>query len=661
MRNNTATPLLELAEYYNQGVGKSVLDSYPNARIVDCDRPPAARIAEEQARALGFPDAKAAKDHDDWLAKNGSPEFKAWKADIKAAPLARNGEPQKKMPALVEELKQAGQDGEFYPTTDEIIAALCRQIGLKDRDGRRHHNRESVLDIGAGNGKVLNAIKEHCAIDKLHAIEKSSVLCAELDKDTMIVGTDFHEQSLLSKKVDVIYCNPPYSEYEAWGEKIIRQAASQVVFLLLPVRWENSQRIKDALKFRDVSARIVGKFDFEDAEDRRARAIVHLLRVDYFSGDRSHDERDGDDAFNRFFEEQFADLLNKFKASEARPAGDRAENHSGQAKAKKRPEFANLVIGQNYPEALVNLYNIEMAKIHKNYQLVAQLDVDLLKEFAIEPATILKCLKERLNGLKNDYWMELFSNLDTITKRLTSASRKALLGRLHQHVEVDFTVTNIYEIVLWVIKNANGYIDSQLLDVYENMVDKCNVTLYKSNQKTWVENGWRYGKGETQNTHYALDYRIVTHRLGGLRIDWSGRCDELDDRSREFIGDLRTIARNLGFDPSADLACSLQYRANWQPGKTVEFYFRDATVTTGRVGFATLFDVKAFKNGNLHLRLHPDFILALNVEHGRLKGWLRSAKEAAEELRDDKAAQYFNGNQQIATANPWPMLAAGEN
>lgn len=561
---------------------------------------------------------------------------------IAAAPLARNGAAQKPAAVLIRELKEAGEDREFYPTTNEIIATLCRCIGLKDADGRRPRGKHSVLDIGAGNGKVLNAVKERCGIDDLHAIEKSPILCAQLDKDIMIVGTDFNEQSLLSKKVDVIFCNPPYSDFEAWAEKIIRQAASKVVFLVLPVRWEKSLRIADALKFRQVTARTVGKFDFEDAEDRRARAVVHLIRVDFFTD--SHSERDAEDAFDRSFEEQFADLLNKFKASEARPDGEKAERDGGE---KADHAFTGLVAGPNYPAAIVELYNQEMANIHRNYKLVAQLDVSLLKEFSIEPKTILKCLKARLSGLKKDYWMELFSRLDSITSRLTSQSRKQLLERLHHHVDVDFTVSNILEIVLWVIKNANSYIDSQLISVYEKMVDKCNVQLYKSNQKTWVENGWRYGQGDTFNTHFALDYRIVTHRIGGINAEFSG-C-KLDQRACEFIADLRTIARNLGFQSPTHFDGRLDHweRNTWQAGSLEQF-----ALASGEL----LFDVRAFKNGNLHLRLKQDFILALNVEHGRLKGWLRNAQEAAEELQDQKAAQYFNGNQRIEAGSGFAML-----
>ena len=38
--------------------------------------------AEEEAIALGFPSARAAREHSAWLAKNGTPEYRAWLASI---------------------------------------------------------------------------------------------------------------------------------------------------------------------------------------------------------------------------------------------------------------------------------------------------------------------------------------------------------------------------------------------------------------------------------------------------------------------------------------------------------------------------------------------------------------------------------------------------
>lgn len=539
------------------------------------------------------------------------------------------------MNALVERLCAHGQDFEFYPTTDEIIAALASDITKRGDDEYRHGRYTSVLDIGAGNGKVLLALREMTELKDLHAIEKSSILCEQLPPDILIVGTDFAEQSLLSKHVDIVFSNPPYSEFEEWAVKIIRQSASALVYLVLPERWEKSTKIADALRFRKAKAAQVGQFDFLNAEDRAARARVHLLRVTL---NRERHAKENDDAFERFFNEQFADLIGKFSTTE-KPGHD-----------EKNERFAHLIVGPSYIESLLSLYDAELSNVQRNFDLVSKLDANLLREFNISPASVMACLKTRLSGLRSDYWHELFSHLDTVTNRLTSTSRKRLLEVLHRHVHVDFTLSNIYAVITWVIKNANLYIDSQLLETYELMVDKCNVVLYKSNQRAWQDDGWRYRSEPSKNTHYGLDYRIVTHRLGGMYHGYGST--ELAEHAGEFIGDLLTLARNLGLHCATSVRLlSHSGRRDWVGGQAYEFY------ATDRGKGILLFDVRAYKNGNLHLRLAKSFILALNVEHGRLKGWLQSREQAADELNDPAAAEYFHSNTLIGS-NPQLLLAA---
>ena len=79
------------------------------------------------------------------------------------------------------------------------------------------------------------------------------------------------------------------------------------------------------------------------------------------------------------------------------------------------------------------------------------------------------------------------------------------------------------------------------------------------------------------------------------------------------------------------------------------FEFRDRT--TGDL--VNLFVVRAFKNGNLHIKFNPMFICRLNVEFGRLKGWLKSPKEAEQEMGiDAESALYsFNSNLQLTASN----------
>jgi hypothetical protein len=552
------------------------------------------------------------------------------------------------MNAIITQLKEADQDFEWYPTTNEIIGALCRSINALN-DGHGRGGWDSCLDIGAGNGKVLIALKEKCHLVEMHAIEKSSILCGRMDPAIMVVGTEFKEQSLLSKQVDVIFSNPPYSEFEQWAEKIIREAGSYIVYLVLPTRWKESGLIKDALKFRDSKAEIVGEFDFLDA-DRQARAVVNLIRISL----QRERHGDKDDAFERFFNEAFADLIGKFNGETKKPTDHNSYSQSEEEK-KKRP-YESIVIGPNYPEAMVNLFRQEMEHIQRNYHLVGQLDVDLLKEFEIYPDRIMSLLRTRTNGLRVEYWEELFSHLSTITDRLTSKSRKLLLERLNKHVSVDFTIQNIYEVIVWVIKNANIYLESQFLETYEMLVDKCNVQMYKSNKKVWEDYQWRgyhYDGQKESIHHYSLNYRIVTHRVGGVDTRWGHTPPELSDSAADLLGDLLTIARNLGFQSTtAHIMLNYQGRRQWQPGKPVSFFGG----IPGSEDSHELLEARGFKNRNMHLKLNQKLMLAMNVEHGRLKGWLRSPAEAAEELQEPEAAQYFGTHVQLGNGSPTLLL-----
>ena len=56
--------------------------------------------------------------------------------------------------------------------------------------------------------------------------------------------------------------------------------------------------------------------------------------------------------------------------------------------------------------------------------------------------------------------------------------------------------------------------------------------------------------------------------------------------------------------------------------------------------------VRAYKNGNIHIKFNQKFLRKLNVEFGRLKGWLRNHKQAADELNipEKEAREFFKTN-----------------
>ena len=523
---------------------------------------------------------------------------------------------------ILSTLKTEEQDFEFYPTTGEIIGKLIQDIKYS-RDYR--HEYSSILDIGAGNGKVLSEIKRAFENIETYAIEKSQILRNSLDQSIYIIGTDFLEQSLIDKNIDLTFCNPPYSEYEQWAKKIIRESTSSLVYLVIPTRFKESIEIKQALEYREAEYKIIGEFSFEKAEDRQARALVNLIRIKL--------SIENDDAFNRLFEEEFKSLNDKFTV-----------NKDGEEEEKKEEsKFTHLVTGKNYVENLVKMYVNDMAIIKKNYDLVGQLDADLLREFNIKPATVRKLLKERLKGLKNLYWNELISRMDEITSRLISKKRDNLFRKLHENGNVDFTESNIYSVILWILKNANMVIDEQLIEIYEQMISKANVKNYKSNTRVFKYDRWRYN--DEKPSHIYLEYRLVLEYCGRIEHEYSKY--RLSNTACDYIRDLLTIANNLNFSCRSSDNRLYHYDTEkyWLPGKPVVFHCE----YKGKE--EVLMEVKAHLNGNIHIRMNQKFALALNVEYGRLKGWLHSKEQAAEEIQEKAATEYFKSNCKLLSSS----------
>jgi len=551
---------------------------------------------------------------------------------------------------LVREVAGTAQDFEFYPTSAPMIAAMIRHA--HHCTTQDYSTIESVLDVGAGSGKVLIALRDakNLNVTSLYAIEKSIPLIQAMPPDVMIVGTDLQEQSLLTKPADLTFCNPPYSKYEEWTVKIVKESTSPLIYLIIPQRWKDCPDIANTLQASGKQAKVIDSFDFLDAEDRPARAKVDLLFISdakerpSYGRRRSYDSSDKENpAFQRQFADQFADFIAAFKASE--PTAKSADNPANAAR-----KFAELVPGESYPAALVAMYQSDLAHIQKNYMAASRLDPDLLREFDINPTRVCACLLQRLAGLRSLYWHQLFDRLESINARLTAASRSALLNRLHRHVNVDFTLGNIEAVVLWVLKNANQHFDTQLIKCFEDLTEKCNVKLYKSNQRVFVDKGWRYEKSE-ENTHYGLDYRIITHHSGGISSSsWSG-TNGLSDNACKLLEDIRTVAANLGFMKAHAIRPA---DFHWTSGASHAFDYRDTK--TGKP--QTLFSVRAYGNGNMHFKFSQRFILALNVEHGRLKGWIRTPTQAAEEMRDPAAASLFKSNLTLPPSyNPLQLAA----
>lgn len=520
--------------------------------------------------------------------------------------------------ALVVKLKEADQDFEFYPTTPEIIACIIKhhKSTLSKYDGFKG----SVLDIGAGHGAFLKAFKDKHPGCNLLAIEKSPILMSELVKVAKVVGTDFHSQSFTSKTANLTFSNPPYSEYETWTTRLIRECPSEDMYLVIPERWKDNDKITEAIKFRESKVKVIGSFDFEDAE-RRARAKVDVLHIRSTIG--------GDKLFEKFFFERFKHL----KDDETDEARDKRHEKEHKESETRR---AGLVQREGLIGALVALYDLEMDHLQSNYDKAAGLDPAVLGALGLMVNTIVTSLREKLNTLKDQYWSELFSNLDSITKRLTTKNRRAIMETIGGFKAVDFTKDNIYAVLLWVIEHANSYVDSQILAVFDDMLSHACMHNYTSNKKVYEKGRYRYQ--DEKPTHVSLDFRIV------IESNWRGisrsyGSEGLSEGGANLLKDIHTVATLLGIECATDdarlnegMICKRGgHTGTWKPGGAQLFKTLNGD---------DLVEARAFINGNMHLRLSQKFCLALNVAVGKLRGWIRNHEEATTEWGEGAAEEF---------------------
>jgi len=519
---------------------------------------------------------------------------------------------------LINSLKENQEDFEFYPTTDEMLKIIYNRL---------KQYRYSFLDIGAGDCRIFNKFNKWYKENEKNKdydyfshntnyciVEKSKILLQKAPKEAIVVGVDFKNLTLIDKEIDCIFCNPPYSEFEEWSIKIIEESNfKNYIYLIIPTRWKENKLIQEALNRRELKADIIYTGDFLNA-DRQARCNIDIVEIK-----GNFDERRWRstpvDPFKIFFENTF-----NIKAQEKEKSNWDKENNK---KEKLREELTTTDQG-HLIDRLVEFYNRDMNNLCQNYKKIGELDESLLAELNIDLNKLMSACKLKIQGLKNLYWNELFNNLKTITDRLTAKSRQDFFDKLKKLGSIDFNKDNAIEIVLWIIKNANDYFKKQLIEVFENLTSEENIINYKSNQKTWDKEKWRFNKKEI--THYKLDYRIITNAYARQYS------------SPDIIKDVCTIANNLGFSNNGITSDILQdgkkIIARWHYTKNNENYIED------------LFEVRWYKNEKAHFKINIEFMKAFNIEVSRILGWIKNKEDIKADMdyTDDDIKKYYNSN-----------------
>lgn len=543
----------------------------------------------------------------------------------------------------VEALKNAGQDFEWFPTTKAQIKTITDDIkALQERffiGSRSYHGEFAFLDIGAGDGRVLKAVREACKTEhrdvSLLAIERAAIHTRTYrGHGISLIGTIFEQCNFISKNTDIAFTNPPYSAFADWISTLIRQLNFSVLYAIIPTRWKEDKAIKEAMKARGLKyASVLDASNFYNAE-RQARAHVELIRFSFTDLDdtsrferngrdyKPHISKDVTDPFQQFLDEELG--LRKTHSATTNEFNVYAEQQRIQAEmAKEGTPSYELVQSRGVLHALLENYENDLQRTLAQYKKISELDGKLLAELGVEYEALRNGVKEKLFGYRNVYWGLLFNNLDAISSRLITKYRDELLNKLKAN-NLDFTYNNAVYVISYAVDYANELIDKSLISVYCDLTSEDSIKrYYVSNERVFTDN-WRYNCSETKKakreSKRILDYRFIYSSYSNFSsYDWERGLNESAFR---FLEDMKVICTLMGY---SNIRTDIGPKDVQPGGKVIVI---GNTPDGKRV---ELLKIRFYKNGNRHLCFDKAFMLSINVTVSRLLGWCRNKEEFAKE------------------------------
>lgn len=516
--------------------------------------------------------------------------------------------------SLFDELKANNEDFEFYPTTTEILRAIVAdkfyiQSGVN-----------SILDIGCGNGKALDFFSKNweTKID-VFGIEKSQILISNLvNPDILILGNDFKDCMLLDKQVDMIFSNPPYKEFKEWTLKILSYSISKKVVLVIPERWRNDEQIAQCVKECGWQEHLVGRFDFFESEDRRARAKVEVIAFRRNTNAESVFERELEKSFG------MGDLLGKVNKVYW-------ERYSIREEAEE--QCKDVVSAKELIDYLLNRYHADQRKLFGSLEALSKVGADLMSDLGVRKENIIKAVVEKIKFQKNIYWNEVIDRIPEISKRLSVEQKKGLLQNLAER-GAEFTKSNILGVILFSINVAKKCEKENFVKYWEYLANREWRLKYKSNEKAFGD-CHRYEKPDKMHEG-KLDYRIIVSYAGTFYSTF----DYLHDP--KAILNLHPIARAMGYFGDIRI-CD-------ENGEQVYPEYRGIVLPLGesfaKIGDTTIARLKVFKNNNLHIFFNQDFLAKLNLNVFTHLGWIKTKEEAKKEFKkemsESEIEEFFN-------------------
>lgn len=544
-------------------------------------------------------------------------------------------------------LQTADEDFEFYPTTDEIMAAMKKDIWKYFREHDRSYNTRkeekieittdyeyafnkgkktetlsigSYLDIGSGDGRVLDLFPA----GKKYGIEIARAQADDLiRRGIFLIGRNFWDVTLNDQYYALIFSNPPFSQFERWVCKILYESNFCILYLVMPVRWQDSKLIKKELA--NYEATIIGEYDFSKA-DRSARGRVNLVRVNapWVSDKQTEKFPNGkikkcstykyqntvENAFERWVRDNIADFQERPEII------DWEEERETAVDLKKTPI-----------DQLVSDYEHEKENLGAAFRAIGKLNPEIIKLLGQDKKSMLEIIRKAIESLKSKYWRAAFDKLEPVRTRMTRKTRDNIFGDIQEFKTLDFNADNIYSIIIWIVNNTNIGILDQIGYIFDELTTKEYIEEYKSNRH-WTKSDWRHTASEykyeklPKRWKLGLDYRIVVGTYG---------YDRYGSTRYTIVDDFIVICSNLGFPICKDDIPLYSLHQTEQKFHTID----------GELAFTMRYYTG---NKNAHLKINKKLLMKFNIEVAKIRKWMSDPDDVVEEygIQKDEATRLWN-------------------
>lgn len=465
---------------------------------------------------------------------------------------------------------------EFYPTPDDLIHTMLKKIDWKDV--------KNVLEPSAGKGNIISYFRENKYdfwgrnLDWFW-FEIDLNLRKMLNGRCELLGFDFLGFQDVFIEFDVIVMNPPFSNgidhiLKAW--EILNTGQLVCVLNAETVRSPNSHKkeklvalIKEFWSVEYISSA------FEEAERKTSVevAVVYLKKTT--------------DRYANIFAE-FKDNLN----SEYEALFSTVED----SELVKRWEIESLLAYNRIMKKQLVETTISQAKL--THYLSNFSDILGDKRMDMKDSTGSKGFKETiLDGVKyinRSCWNSFFNTNKQIRSRTTTKVYEDFISKYSRSC-MDFTSANIHFVIQAIIASSDDIHKQNMEELFDKFIRYADHEQREARKTNY---GWKIGK------KVILPYMCDTGRHGGVKVKYD-KLRELSDIERVLC---TLDARN--FDDIHSAQNLDRYKGDLTPWLRYSF---------------SLFKVKFFKKGTMHLQFHDqELVDKFNYEVAKSKMWVHN-------------------------------------